>query len=249
MSHRETKTYFISKGKEIAVVNGRLTSLVLTIISRYGSALLGAYIAGVAGCRSPLKARIDQPGDVTALELGSGAVGIAGLCMTWRLKQKNGGFHQVIMSDNEDVLLRQLNENVSNNLHILDRGNEATTVDCRVVLIDWDKSTDWDSVLGGRLDIIFGSELVYTPENAAACRDCILALTQLFPHALVCICQIVDREGWGNIFLPGLRHAGLFVVEEAVDVDCDGAANLMMKRGGSLDRFDFGICYISRSKF
>eukprot|EP00977_Amphora_coffeiformis_P025962 scaffold23288_cov171-Amphora_coffeaeformis.AAC.2 len=205
---------------------------------------------------SPIQTRLTQEGDVTALELGSGAVGIAGLCMAWRLgQQTKGRCHRLILSDRDDALLRQLKYNLSNNLHIVHRvkGNEDTNaVDCQVVSLDWGKpnGVDWDVLLLGRqLDIIFGSELVYTPETATACRDCILELTERFPLALVCIVQIVDREGWQNIFLPGLRSAGLFVVEEAVDVDCDAAANSMMKRGGSLDRFDFGICYSSRTKF
>jgi len=205
----------------------------------------------------PLQQRLTQKGNITALELGSGAIGIAGLSMAWQLAQqtKGGNDHRIILSDRDDALLRQLKNNISNNLHILQgaEDNHASTVECQVISLDWAQpptAVDWDLLLvGRRLDIIFGSELVYTRETAAACRDCILDLTERFPLSLVCIVQIVDRDGWQNIFLPGLRNAGLFVAEEAVDVDCDTAANLMMKRGGSLDRFDFGICYVSRSEF
>ena len=207
--------------------------------------------------------RLQQAGDVTALELGSGAVGMAGLSLAWQLRhqqQRPGGRHaRVILTDHEPAVLRQLQDNVTRNQHVYlnddcngDGESLMTTVECQVASLDWGHHHDaasWNALLGCRLDLIFGSELVYTPETATACRDCILSLTERFPLCLVCIVQIVDREGWRTIFLPGLRQAGLFVVEQAVDVDCDAAANAMMKRGGSLDRFDFGICYMSRTKF
>lgn len=205
-----------------------------------------------------------QDSSVTVLELGSGAVGMAGLVLAWCFQQQQqqqqhttkGQKRRVILTDYEHHVLRQLKRNVSCNAHLWqtedENDNAAICVD--VNFLDWGQPpTDWHAYLGlvadQAIDLIIGSELVYTPENAVACRDCVLSLTQQFPAALVCIVQIVDREGWQNIFLPGLQEAGLYVTEHSVDVDCDAAASAMMKRGGSLDRFDFGICYISRTEF
>ena len=247
----------------------------IMFIFRYGSALLSAYITKCKSatnirnmddnedCRSrtvsknPLHRRLlaADTTPLTVLELGSGAVGISGLCMAWYLAQttRKTQRHVVILSDNETECLRQLQRNVQNNSHIYQYQEGEAIVDCRVQQIYWGQTattmqSTWNAFLNvDCVDIILGSELVYTPETAAACRDCLVSLTRQYPRALVCIVQIVDREGWQNIFLPGLRDAGLYIREEAVDVECDAAAHAMMKRGGSLDRFDFGICYMSRS--
>ena len=262
---------------------------------RYGSALLSAYITSALTTRrnndkvddnvkaisssSPLSSRLqsiykrgnnnDDATLFTVVELGSGAVGMAGLCLAWSLKHYAAARTRarIILTDYEPHVLRQLQRNVDQNAHLWRSSLAATTtcdedatktnnVNVDVKFLDWGRPpADWHDYLGlsnrnDTIDLIVGSELVYTPENAAACRDCVLSLTARFPAALVCIIQIVDRPGWANIFVPGLREvAGLYVREESVDVDCDAAASVMMKRGGSLDRFDFGICYISRKEF
>ena len=242
---------------------------------RYGSALLSAYIsAALVPCSknvdtvpttsldSPLQIKLQstlKDSSVTVLELGSGAVGLAGLVLAWCYQQhqtEKGKRRRVILTDYDHHVLHQLKRNVSRNAHLwqTDDKDDNATICMDVTLLDWGKPPmDWNAYLGldtdQAVDLIIGSELVYTPENALACRDCVLSLTQQFPAALVCIVQIMDREGWQNIFLSGLQEAGLYVTENAVDVDCDAAASAMMKRGGSLDRFDFGICYISRTEF
>jgi hypothetical protein len=92
------------------------------------------------------------------------------------------------------------------------------------------------------------SELVYTPTTAKACLHALLHWTATCPTALICILQVTDREGWTDILVPGLQEAGLYVRQECVDADHDAVAEQLVPRGGTLDRFAFGILYASRTK-
>jgi hypothetical protein len=218
---------------------------------RYGSALLSVYLtrrqSSIHGVTTPLSQRLAAADDLVALELGSGAVSRPGICLAWRLEQRPG-HHRILLSDRDDALLAQQARNVARNATLWKNPATAgTSVDVSVISLDWGVAVDWDELVGPQVDLVFGAELVYTPETAMACGDCVRSLLDRYPTALVCIVQIVDREGWRTIFLPGLRDAGLYVQEEPIDPDCEAHANRMMKRGGSLDRFDFGICYISRA--
>jgi hypothetical protein len=98
------------------------------------------------------------------------------------------------------------------------------------------------------LQLVVGSELVYTPETARACAKSVTFLLERYPRLLVLIIQVIHRDGWSNAFLPLLRDQTNFVIhEECIPVDCDTMARDLIPTGGTLDRFDFGACYIYRS--
>ena len=227
----------------------------------YGSALWSCYATSSQIDQpndSPLTRLLTQRRSITALELGSGAVGLAGIVLAWKLAQNSTQTtteysttlcicqqkSRVILSDCETKLVRQLQRNVRANSHVFE-----PNVDCTVVQLDWNDVGDAELPLDNQpLDLIFGSELVYTPNTATACRDCIVHLTQQYPNALVCIVQIVDRPGWLDIFVPGLQQQGLHVRQATVDAEVDALAQQLLPRGGSLDRFAFGILYASRNE-
>jgi Lysine methyltransferase len=105
------------------------------------------------------------------------------------------------------------------------------------------------------LQLVVGSELVYTTETAHACAQCVRFLLERYPRLLVVIVQVIHRDGWSNVFLPTLlrddqskKNDNIVIEEECIPVDCDTIARGMIPAGGTLDRFDFGACYIYRSE-
>jgi hypothetical protein len=107
------------------------------------------------------------------------------------------------------------------------------------------------------LQLVIGSELVYTTETARACANSVAFLLERYPRLLVVIIQVIHRDGWSNVFLPLLREhdassnttttRNIVIHEECIPVDCDTMARGMIPAGGTLDRFDFGACYIYNS--
>ena len=76
----------------------------------------------------------------------------------------------------------------------------------------------------------------------------ILALLRANPLALVMIVQVTDRDGWSTVFLPKLLESEDVVVKtEPIDPSWHELASSMIPLGGTTDRFDFGVCYISRA--
>lgn len=204
----------------------------------------------------------------TALELGSGAVGLAGIVMGLILayyssstdaknddstkQQRNSIPPRVILTDNEANVVKHLQFNVDNTLSWLANDNGGVTVpriipDLQVQHLDWNHYQDSDlSKQTQSLQLVFGSELVYTGETAKACANIVLELLVANPGALVFILQVTDRDGWTNEFLPTLsRRPDLQVLEETmVNSDLHALAGTIIPPGGTLDRFAFGGCYI-----
>lgn len=162
----------------------------VSVSRRYGSALLSAYIAAaLAPCSknvdtvrttaldSPLQIKLQstlKDSSVTVLELGSGAVGLAGLVLAWCYQQhqtEKGQRRRVLLTDYEHHVLHQLKRNVSRNAHLLQTDfddNETICID--VTPLDWGKPpTDWNAYFGlgadQAIDLIIGSELVYTQKT------------------------------------------------------------------------------------
>ena len=209
----------------------------------------------------------------TALELGSGAVGLAGIVTGLILARysssltdfKNCGTpkHQrkpnpprVVLTDNEANVVKHLRRNVDNTLSWLANNKEDVPVppilpDLKVQRLDWNQYQDSDlSKQMKSLQLVFGSELVYTGETAKACANIVLELLGANPDALVFILQVTDRDGWTNEFLPFLsQHPNLQVLEETmVNSDLHELAGTIIPPGGTLDRFAFGGCYIFHTK-
>ena len=206
----------------------------------------------------------------TALELGRGAVGLAGIVMGLILAQYASSSgdddntqdrkHQlhmaprVILTDNDTKVVKNLQQNVDKTLSGLLANNDSSVPmpllpDLQVQHLDWDQYQTSDLLQNTKahsLQLIFGSELVYTGETAKACANIVLELLRANPDALVFILQVTDRDGWTNVFLPTLYQCDhLKAVEETMEhSELHQLAATIIPPGGTLDRFAFGGCYI-----
>jgi predicted nicotinamide N-methyase len=209
----------------------------------YGSALLAAILMQP---ESRIQRHLDlvPDGNISCLELGSGAVGISGLALGLMLSQRQG-IHRVCLTDNESHVLNQLEFNVETNVARIQNEHPHNPLpDFSVQMLDWN---DYSSDAFKKLHMVVGSELVYTKETADACASVVRSLLQDYPDVLILIVQITDRDGWNNVFLPTLRRDKNIVVEETpTDASLHKTARQMIRLGGTLDSFDFGACYISR---
>ena len=206
----------------------------------------------------------NQNASFRALELGSGAVGLAGIVMGFVLAD-----HAtlkpplVILTDNETNVLQNLKHNVNRaeklwqaeaiKKHKANHRPPAQTPsfpEFSVQNLEWNSNLSSELYQGDhKLQLIFGSELVYTGETAEACAKIVLDLLQANPDALVFILQVTDRDGWTNVFLPMLRQKHhLQMIEESIDdSDLHELAETVVPAGGTLDRFAFGGCYVFQS--
>lgn len=203
----------------------------------YGSALLTALIVSSKGCLQEHLVSLDN---VVALELGSGAVALPGLALAGLLQSK-AGCHRVMLSDNEPAVLRQLEANVECNREVLSR------VSVTVQHLDWaDELALPDTTT---INLVIGSELVYTKETGQACAAMVTAILRLFPQALAIVVQVADRDGFDNVFLPTLSQTpGLQVkCTPLTDPELHSTAAHWIPPGGTLDlRADFILAEIRR---
>jgi predicted nicotinamide N-methyase len=210
----------------------------------YGSALLAAMLLQP---ESRIRKHLDMVPDqnVSCLELGSGAVGLSALALGLMLSQRQG-MHRVCLTDNEVHVLNQLKDNVETNVaRIQSEHHQISLPNFSFGMLDWNESYNSDAF--EELHLVVGSELVYTKETAEACASVVQSLLREHPDLLILIVQVTDRDGWNNVFLPTLRLDPNTVVEETpTDVSLHETASKMIRLGGTLDRFDFGACYISR---
>ena len=176
-----------------------------------------------------------RPSKDVVLELGCGATALAGIAAGLSC-----GANKVYLTDNEPSVLRQLRTNVSSVVQQHDGLESRFEVRC----LDWaDESLEGIEDVES-IDHIIGAELVYTPEGGKACVGCVDRLLERFPQATVTIVQVTDREGWNEVFVPAME-VKYRVRQEVVPADCHDEARRMVEHGGSLDRFDLGVCYIS----
>lgn len=200
----------------------------------------------------------------TVLELGSGAVGLSGITAAWVLSHNEGVEDQtetstasatrphIILTDNEPRILRQLEQNVKTSLNTMKQLYPSKTLaHMDVAKLDWNDDAgivDQLVPVGSKLQLVIGSELVYTDESATACAKLVLTILKNHPNLLILIVQVTDRDGWDTVFLPTVRaRKGIHVkVEPLVDSDVHVIASKMVPQGGTLDsRFDFCACYIT----
>jgi predicted nicotinamide N-methyase len=210
----------------------------------YGSALLAAMLLKP---ESRIQKHLDTvpARNISCLELGSGAVGLSSLALGLMLSQRQG-MHRVCLTDNEADVLNQLKGNVETNVaRIQSEHHQILLPNFSVKLLDWNE--DYSSDAFEQLHLVVGSELVYTKETAEACASVVRSLLREHPDLLILIIQVTDRDGWNNVFLPTLRlDSGTVVEETSTDASLHETASQMIRHGGTLDRFDFGACYISR---
>jgi Lysine methyltransferase len=196
-----------------------------------------------------------------ALELGSGAVGLVGLVLGLVLGDclSRGKFEDksntpvpcVMLTDNEPSVLKNLQENVTRTLEGWRRSSEEfggrRLPECHVEHLHWDDKLP-EILEAQSLQLVVGSELVYTQDTAQACAKVVLAILDQHPDALVFILQVTDRDGWTNVFLPTLQEKDnvqmISEVEAIQDSDLHQLAATMIPPGGTLDRFAYSGVYV-----
>jgi Lysine methyltransferase len=241
----------------------RLSSLATGIASPlgaeawYGSALLCGSLIDPKS--DDVRKALDDAG--TALELGSGAVGLSGLTLACVMAQRQhrrttphgtstGAPPRLFLTDHDEQVLRQLKANVTRATRQLTQEfPDALLADIGVRRLDWnDAATVHSDLRDADIRLVVGSELVYTERNARACAEMILALLAANPRALVMIVQVTERDGWSTAFLPTLLASNFLIVKtEPADPAWHELAASMIPLGGTTECFDFGVCYISRS--
>lgn len=223
----------------------------------YGSALLSAALIDPRS--NDLREALANAG--AALELGSGAVGLSGLalaCVLAERQHRQTTLHgkspdvtsRLFLTDRDEQVLRQLQANVTRATKQLSQEHpDVLLANISVRRLDWnDVTAIARDVRDAKIRLVVGSELVYTAHNAKACARMILALLDANPRALVMIVQVTDREGWSTVFLPTLLQSNQVIVKtEPIDPSWHELASSMIPLGGTTDRFDFGVCYISRA--
>ncbi|CAB9504541.1 expressed unknown protein [Seminavis robusta] len=209
----------------------------------------------------------DKQYGFTALELGSGAVGLVGIVLglilgdcyqaTRSLQQGDENISatipRVILTDNEPNVLSNLQQNVVNTQAMLPNKTGRNLALLDVENLDWGDEFILPSSLqqsSGGLQLVVGSELVYTHATAKACAQVVLSILDHSPNVLVFILQVTDRDGWNNVFLPKLRekeHLQVISEEDGIhDSDLHELAMTLIPPGGTLDRFAYGGVFIFR---
>ena len=232
----------------------------------YGSALLASILLSpspgpsnpVHGPSIRIQQHLQAQPHVSALELGSGAVGLSGFALGWMLTHRTRNVPGercdcVVLTDNDPDVLRQLQLNVSCNIKnmrksILNAWKRLP--EYRVETLDWKHGYN-SNILhdpSDSLQLVIGSELIYTLETAKACAQVVKSILKHNANALVVIVQVADRDGWSNVFVPTMRETEGVAVEEMplTDALLHENASRLVRHGGTLDRFDFTICLISK---
>ena len=233
----------------------------------YGSALLSSILLS---CSSglPTSTTDYEPGiriqqhmqaqpHVSTLELGSGAVGLSGFALGWMLTHQTENVRserrdRVVLTDYDPDILHQLQLNVSRNVDNM----RKTLVDTQrrvpeycVKYLDWNHEYSPNTLHdpSDSLQLVIGSELVYTLETAKACAHMVQSVLRHNARVLVVIVQVADRDGWSNVFVPTLQETEGCAVEEVpiTDAGVHENASRLVKHGATLARFDFTLCFIS----
>ena len=174
----------------------------------------------------------------------------------------------IFLTDNDTEVLAQLKANVANNQHCWNgslssapqferRLPHSTTTNIQVKKLDWDDGlscmANWwmdvdtkDNQDGHDVDVdlIIGSELVYTESTALACANLLIQMLAKYPSVRILIVQVMDRYGWEEIFLPKMVQAGASVQNIVLGTDVHEAASTMILPGGTLDRYAYGAVLI-----
>lgn len=213
----------------------------------YGSAILASLLLCSDGRVQRHLRQFDVFESMRVLELGSGAVGLSGLTMALILSGRGARprFDELVLSDNNHQVLEQLQRNVDSTVKRLQEENASIQMPKITVRhLDWNEDNAFD-FKNGLFHLVIGSELVYELHGGMACARCVSSLLERNQNLLIIIIQVTDRDGWNNVFIPELQQSQDIIIEqEVVPADCDEVASQLIPHGGSLDRFDFGVCYI-----
>lgn len=200
--------------------------------------------------RSPNKSTCN-----TILELGSGAVGLSGFVCALALQQQLNSMHlknnkskwKVLLTDNENPVLEQLQNNLDQNQSTILPYN--ATIDVQVASWDWNDDHPTNGLLPtDEVVLVIGSELVYTRETADACVNLLLRLLEQYPSVEIWIIQVTDRFGWSEIVIPTLLKNQICVDSVPIPIELHDLAATMIPMGGTLDRHSFGA-YCFHNKY
>lgn len=186
--------------------------------------------------------------DCVVLELGSGAVGLSGLACAVALAtqtKQSMTKAKVILTDNDATVLKALQRNVETNREAI-LALRDKEVQVEVQHLDW---KDGFHSLGSSLDLVIGSELVYTKDTAVALCHLLeeLLMDNNHRHLKICVVQVTDRFGWLDIVMPRLESIdGVTIRSESISSDIHDLACTMIPMGGTLDRHAYGAVWIQR---
>jgi Lysine methyltransferase len=266
-SSEPTCVYVLDLREPYATLQCQLTALPLPSWTEqstgaqawYGSALLSALL--LQSPHDDDRSRIHQyicaharrrHSSISILELGSGAVGLAGVVAgfsilthlrTISLPREGAKTCRVFLTDHDPHVLHQLELNVrSNEMQWLQRFAKSEIPEFVVKSLDWKDGWRRDA----SIHLVIGSELVYNTNTACDCAQLVLQLLQDFPGLLVVLVQVTHRDGWIEVFLPTVRQtAGVVIQEEVPSHELHTAASKLVAPGGTLHpRADFTVCYI-----
>ena len=191
------------------------------------------------------------PGNIiTALELGSGAVGLSGLTLAAVLGKICPSANVLLTDLPEYGILTNLQDNVTRNQ------TAFPNVNVQVQPLNWmDYSASNTSVPHlPPLDLVVGSELVYTRETATACAAVVTRLLQDNPMLVVLIVQVMDRPGFKTHFLPLFQEQFHVRIDHPLNENLHDMASEIVASSaevqhlaGSLDRSAYGACWIRQN--
>ena len=182
---------------------------------------------------------------LVVLELGSGAVGLSGLACAVGLGQRYSKA-KVVLTDNDSAVLDQLRINVDQNLRYL-----PSDVQLDVQFLDWNDYSEFfssQSLSSTSIDMVIGSELVYTEETATSCSNLLLYLLKQYPEIVILIVQVTDRFGWNEIVIPRLEARRAKIQRLPLSAITHSLASSMIMQGGTLDAFAYGAFLIRNKK-
>lgn len=178
--------------------------------------------------------------DIHCLELGSGAVGLSGMTLAAVLNGICPRHATVLLTDlAQDGILTNLEANACRNKSMFPQ------VNVQVQPLDWNDYRDNEAVPSlPSVDLVLGSELVYTDDTAVACAAVVTRLLRDNPKLVVLIIQVMDRPGFETTCLPILQKDFEVRVEQPLDAELHDLASSVVVLGGTLDRFVYGACWI-----
>lgn len=212
----------------------------------HASSLLASYLIS-HGNDLLVFEKINSGDNVTVLELGSGAVGLSGMTLAAVLENTNRSASVLLTDLPEDGILENLQDNVNRNK------SSFPNIDVQVQPLDWMDYISAATVPSlPPLDLVIGSELVYTEETARSCAAVVTRLLKDNPKLSIVIIQVMDRPGFESHFLPLLNDFEIRI-QQPLDAELHEAASRIVasagdQLGGTLDRFAYGICWIRRKE-
>jgi predicted nicotinamide N-methyase len=188
----------------------------------------------------------NETAHLVVLELGSGAVGLSGLACAVALGRKKEFTSKckVILTDKDPPVLEKLRWNVTRNKETILSSNSDIKMEISVQHLDWNDGCD--ETIRDSVDLVIGSELVYSQETAMACSKLLEDLLTNKKCIHIWVVQVTDRYGWLDIVVPRLEAVkGVSVVALPISSDAHDLASSMLSTGGTLDRNAFGAFCIS----